>query len=167
MKRYVLAIVLMLVGCGVFAHTLSNLAPGYQVLRLNSNEHASTVDFMLLMKTVADSWNEGNARKAADCFAEEAVYMEPPDRQLYIGRRAVYDFFGGANKPNPPMRMKWHHLAFNEQEQVGYGEYTFQMTGRYHGVVTVLVQNGKIAKWREYQYKSDSDWDAFTGRSKF
>ena len=77
---------------------------------------------MLLMNTVADGWNEGNAMKAAACFAEDAVYMEPPDRQLYIGQKAIYEFFGGPNKPVPPMHMKWHHLAFNAREQVGYGE---------------------------------------------
>ena len=143
------------------------VALGYQVLGPNSKEQASTQDFVLLMETVADGWNEGNARRAANCFTEGAVYMEPPDRQFYKGRQAIYDFFGGPTKPNPPMHMKWHHLAFNEQEQIGYGEYTFQMNQRYHGVVTVLVQNGKIAKWREYQYKSDTDWEAFTGKSRF
>ena len=93
--------------------------------------------------------------------------MEPPDRQVYFGRQAVYDFFGGPVKPEPPMQMRWHHLAFNAEEEIGYGEYTFQMNNRYHGVVTVLLRNGKIAKWREYQYKSDLDWVTFTGRSKF
>ena len=25
------------------------------------------------------------------------------------------------------MKMTWHHLAFDEESQVGFGEYTFQM----------------------------------------
>jgi len=119
------------------------------------------------MTTVSASWNEGRAGRAADCFTEDAVYLEPPDHQVYIGRRAIYDFFGGPKKSVIPMHMKWHHLAFNEREQVGFGEYTFQMNNRYHGIVTVLVQGGKIAKWREYQYKSDSDWETFAGKSTF
>lgn len=90
-------------------------------------------EFFALMKTVSDGWNEGNARKAADCFAENAVYMEPPDRQVYRGRKAIYEFFGGPNRPEPPLQMKWHHLAFNSNEHVGYGEYTFQGPRRYHG----------------------------------
>ena len=135
--------------------------------RPDSKRGTSEQDFILLMKTVADGWNEGNARKAADCFAEDAVYIEPPDRQLYVGRQAIYEFFGGPIKPDPPMHMYWHHLAFDKQEQVGYGEYTFQMNRRYHGIVTVLIRNGKIAKWREYQYQSDADWETFTGKSTF
>jgi len=124
-------------------------------------------DFVLLMETVSAGWNEGNARKAADCFADDAVYMEPPDHQLYIGKAAIYEFFGGPNKPDPPMHMQWHHLAFNEKQQIGYGEFTFQMNHRYHGIVTVHIQGGKIAKWREYEYQSDLDWRAFAGKSEF
>jgi hypothetical protein len=39
----------------------------------------STKEFEKLMQTVAQGWNEGNARKAADCFHENAVYVEPPE----------------------------------------------------------------------------------------
>jgi hypothetical protein len=31
--------------------------------------------FEKLMQGVAEGWNENNARKAADCFAEDAVYL--------------------------------------------------------------------------------------------
>jgi hypothetical protein len=123
--------------------------------------------FITLMRTIAEAWNEGNARKAADCFADNAVYLEPPDRQVYVGKEAIYAFFGGPTKPNPPMHMQWHRLAFNEREQVGFGEYTFQMNRRYHGIVTVQIDGGKIVKWREYQYQSNLDWAAFAGKSEF
>jgi hypothetical protein len=127
----------------------------------------SEIQFITLMRTMAEAWNEGNARKAADCFADNAVYLEPPDRQVYVGKEAIYAFFGGPTKPNPPMHMQWHHLAFNEREQVGFGEYTFQMNRRYHGIVTVQIDGGKIVKWREYQYQSNLDWAAFAGKSEF
>jgi hypothetical protein len=61
------------------------------------------------------------------------------------------------------MQMKWHHLAFNAQEQVGYGEYTFKGNHQYHGIVTVVIKAGKIFRWREYQYQSDTAWDDFVG----
>jgi hypothetical protein len=127
----------------------------------------SETQFITLMRTMAEAWNEGNARKAADCFADNAVYLEPPDRQVYVGKEAIYAFFGGPTKPNPPMHMQWHHLAFNEREQVGFGEYTFQMNRRYHGIVTVQIDGGKIVKWREYQYQSNLDWAAFAGKREF
>jgi hypothetical protein len=124
-------------------------------------------EFRTLMNTVAAGWNEGNSRKAADCFTDDALYLEPPDRQFYAGRPALYEFFGGATKPEPPMKMTWHHLAFDEASQVGFGEYTFQMNRRYHGIVVVKIRGGRIANWREYQYESKLDWKDFVAKSPF
>ena len=72
----------------------------------------TAVQFKNLMRTVAAGWNEGDAKKAADCYSEDAIYTEPPDRQVYVGRQALYEFFGGDKKPDPPMKMTWHHLSF-------------------------------------------------------
>ncbi|HSK87565.1 MAG TPA: nuclear transport factor 2 family protein [Anaerolineales bacterium] len=119
------------------------------------------------MQTVADGWNEGDARKAADCFSEDAIYLEPPDKQLYHGRAELYEFFGGEGGTDTPMKMTWHHLAFNEEEQIGFGEYTFQLHGRYHGIVVVNVEAGLIRHWREYQYRSELDWEEFTSHNPF
>jgi hypothetical protein len=85
----------------------------------------ATAQFKSLMRTIADGWNEGNAKKAADCYTEDALYTEPPDKQVHVGRKALYEFFGGDKKPDPPMKMTWHHLAFDEESQTGFGEYTF------------------------------------------
>jgi hypothetical protein len=120
-----------------------------------------------LMQTVADGWNEGNAHKAADCFSEDAIYIEPPEKQLYHGRAELYEFFGGNNGTDMPMKMTWHHLAFNEENQVGRGEYTFQMHGRYHGIVVVKIEAGLIKQWREYQYRSELSWEEFTSQNPF
>jgi ketosteroid isomerase-like protein len=121
------------------------------------------------MGALAAGWNAGDARKAADVFTEDALYLEPPDKQFYAGRPALYEFFGGANtrKPEPPMKMTWHHLAFDEASQVGFGEYTFQMNRRYHGIVVVKIRGGKISNWREYQYESKLDWKEFVAKSPF
>jgi hypothetical protein len=123
--------------------------------------------FEQLMQTVADGWNEGNARKAADCFSQDAVYVEPPDKQLYHGRLELYEFFGGDNGPHRPMNMTWHHLAFNETEQIGFGEYTFEMNRRYHGIVVVKIESGRIKYWREYQYPTELGWESFTKHNPF
>lgn len=123
--------------------------------------------FEKLMKTVAEGWNEGNARKAADCFSMDAIYVEPPDKQIYRGRAELYEFLGGDAGTDLPMYMTWHHLAFNEEEQVGFGEYSFQMHGRYHGIVVVKLESGQIKYWREYQYPADSNWEEFTWHNSF
>ena len=131
------------------------------------NKQITTDDFRQLMNNVAEAWNNGNARNAAACFTDDAVYIEPPDKQVYIGQQALYEFFGGDEPPEPPMKMTWHHLAFDEANQVGFGEYTFQMINRYHGIVIVKIVEGKINNWREYQYKSDLSWPDFAGESLF
>ena len=124
-------------------------------------------EFKDMLETIAAAWGRGDARTAADCFAEEAVYSEPPDRQLYRLRSELYDFFGGNEDPPPPMQMTWHHVVFDEDEQVGAGEYTFQGRNRYHGAVLIRIADGKIANWREYQYRSELDWDEFVGLNRF
>jgi hypothetical protein len=136
----------------------------------------STAEFDQLMQTIADGWNEGNARtpalaggarEAADCFSEDAIYVEPPDKQLYRSRAELYEFFGGDNDMDLPMKMTWHHLAFSEEDQIGFGEYTFEMNGRYHGIVVVKIEAGLIKHWREYQYQTGLNWEEFTSQNPF
>ena len=142
------------------------------VSKLTANEGSKTMkittaEFANLLRTIAEAWNQGDAKKAADCYTEDAIYTEPPDKQMYIGRKALYEFFGGDQKPAPPMKMTWHHLAFDEGKQIGFGEYTFEGNNRYHGIVIVKIRAGKISNWREYQYKSALEWEVFLGKNKF
>jgi SnoaL-like domain len=127
----------------------------------------ATAQFEILMQTLADGWKEGNAQKAADCFTENAVYSEPPDKQFYRGRAALFKFFGGNEGRKRAMKMTWHHLVFNEQTQIGAGEFTFEYGGTVHGVAMVKIENGKIGNWREYWYESPLDWEKFTRSNPF
>jgi hypothetical protein len=124
-------------------------------------------EFETLMQTVASGWSEGNARKAADCFAKDAIYTEPPDKQVYKGRDALFQFFGGEEGRKSAMKMIWHHLMFNETKQVGSGEFTFEYGGKVHGMVIVKIVDGKIKNWREYWYESNLTWEKFIGENKF
>jgi hypothetical protein len=90
-----------------------------------------------------------------------------PRRQFYKGRAALFEFFGGGRRVEPPMQMTWHHLVFDETTQVGAGEYTFRMNNQYHGVVMVKVSRGRIANWREYQYQSPLKWDELVNENAF
>ncbi len=123
--------------------------------------------FRRLMETLAAGWTEGDSRKAADCFTEDAVYVEPPDKQVYRGRQELYEFFGGGAGRNEPMRMTWHHLVFDEQSQIGAGEFTFEYGGAVHGMVIVRLRDGRIANWREYWYESPLAWEEFTRQNPF
>lgn len=124
--------------------------------------------FKQLLSKVAEGWNTGDAKAAADCFSNDAVYIEPPDQQLYEGRDELYEFFGGDEGRADPMQMTWHHLVFDEAKQIGTGEYTFAYKGRLsHGIVIVQISSGKIRRWREYQYRSRTKWIDFIGKSAF
>ena len=130
-------------------------------------QNITAVKFQTLMQTVADGWSEGNARKAADCFTKDAIYTEPPDKQLYKGREALFKFFGGNEGRKLQMKMTWHYLIFDELKQIGAGEFTFEYGGKVHGMVIVKITNGKINNWREYWYESNLDWQKFIGENKF
>jgi hypothetical protein len=127
----------------------------------------NTAQFEIVMKTLAEGWNEGNAQKAADCFTENAVYSEPPEKQLYRGRAALFKFFGGSEGRKSAMKMIWHHLVFNERTQIGAGQFTFDYGETVHGVAMVKIENGKISNWREYWYESPLDWEKFTRSNPF
>jgi len=128
----------------------------------------SSLQFNQLLSTVAEGWNTGDAKAASDCFSEDAVYTEPPNQQLYKGRRELYEFFGGDEGRSDPMKMTWHYLIFDEATQIGTAEYTFAYKGKLsHGIVIVQISEGKIRRWREYQYRSTSEWVDFIGESRF
>ena len=124
-------------------------------------------DFEALMGRIADGWNRNDARQAADCFATDAVYEEPPGKQLYRGREGLFGFFGGNEATPPKMSMTWHHLVFDEKRQIGAGEYTFEGNRRYHGIVIVRLRDGRVDRWREYQAQSDMKWEDFVTATRF
>jgi hypothetical protein len=46
------------------------------------------------MKQLADAWNKGDARVAADLFAQDALYSSPPDSRIREGRQGLFEWFG-------------------------------------------------------------------------
>jgi SnoaL-like domain len=121
--------------------------------------------FRAMLQRIADAWNAGDTHTALACFASDARYTEPPDTQHYAGRDELYDFFGGEHPP--PMSMSWHTIVFDPELQTGAAEYTYTGTNTYHGVVVIKLRDDLIANWREYQHRSDLDWDAFTALNRF
>ncbi len=119
------------------------------------------------MNELADAWNTNDARRAVNLFTDDAVYSAPPDGRVRRGREELFRFFGGPSGRPRPMRMEWHHLVFDEESQIGAGEYTFTYEVRTHGAVMVRVVKGKIANWREYEEASSLDWQEFMGPNRF
>lgn len=124
-------------------------------------------EFIELLQRLADGWNNGNAKQASECFTPDALYTEPPDKQYYSGREALYKFFGGDNGRPGQMQMTWHHSVFDEENQIGAGEFTFTYGDTVHGVTMIKVLDGLISNWREYWYASPLAWEAFTEKNSF
>jgi ketosteroid isomerase-like protein len=127
-----------------------------------SSDQFNEQDFSRLMDRVAKAWMTQDTNAALDCFASDAVYMQPPDEQLYIGHGQLRPFFG-ALKPGTVMTI--HHTFFDNQKQMGAAEFTFgnaQSGKGVTGVAVVTVHDGKIKTWREYFIKGPLDFDDFT-----
>jgi ketosteroid isomerase-like protein len=133
----------------------------------DSRKALTPAEFRDHMKQLADAWNKGDARVAADLFAQDALYSSPPNSRIHEGRQELFEWFGGAHGRPKPMRMVWHHLVFDEEQQIGAGEYTFTYGMRTHGMVLIRFRDRKIANWREYEIESPLDWDVMVGKNNF
>ena len=134
----------------------------------NLSSKINNYEFKEILMSVSNGWKRNDARTAANSFTLDAVYIEPPNQQLYQGRKEIFEFFGGEFGRKNPMSMTWHHIVFDQKDQIGMGEYTFEYNGRLsHGIVIIQISEGKIRRWREYQYRSKSQWEHFVGPSQF
>ncbi len=155
MRALVAAMLLVTTGCGALR---SSSQPGGRL---------DQAGFQKLMGTLTDGWNTNNARQAADCFTEDAMFSSLPNPELRKGRQTLFQYFGGPTGRPKTMSILWHHLVFNPETQIGAGEYTFTYQVRTHGMAIVRIVNGKIANWREYEVESRLNWEEMVGENRF
>jgi ketosteroid isomerase-like protein len=120
--------------------------------------------FADLMERLARAWEDLDSEAALRCFTEDAVYMEPPDMQLFQGWRELGPYFAALRRGT---FMRFHQLWFDEDRQTGAGEYSFGTAGWHsadHGVAVIEIRNGLISSWREYQRKGPASFQEFAGR---
>jgi hypothetical protein len=118
--------------------------------------------FRELLERLAQAWSTQDTELGLSCFAEDAVYTEPPDIQLYVGHDQLRPYFAALT---PGTFMRFHTIAFDEGAQRGAGEYSFgdeRSETADHGVAIVEVDGERIRAWREYQRKGPASFDAFT-----
>lgn len=116
------------------------------------------------MEQLARGWETQDTDLALACFTTDAYYSEPPDIQVYVGHEQLRPYFA-ALKPGTIMRFE--SLWFDEEKQMGAGEYTFGSEGQAiadHGVAVVELKDGLIAVWREYQRKGPTEFGKFIAR---
>ena len=64
----------------------------------------SSALFRTVMQTVAEGWNRGDARLAASCFAENAVYSGPPSPPHIADTRLCTNI----SEEQPAVSMRWN-----------------------------------------------------------
>lgn len=117
--------------------------------------------FRALVGRLAGAWGLQDTEAGLECFCPDAVYMEPPDIQLYLGHAQLRPYFA-ALQPGTYLRL--HEIWFDAARQTGALEYSFGREGRPtadHGVAVLELRGGRIAFWREYQHKGPSAFADF------
>jgi hypothetical protein len=106
--------------------------------------------FAELMRRVAAAWAAQDTGTAVSCFTPDAIYLQPPDIQLFAGHEQLAAYFGALP---PGMHLDLHHTWFDALDQHGCVEFTFRREGATtadHGTIVVELRDGLIARWREY-----------------
>ncbi len=124
----------------------------------------TSTEFRILLEALADGWRRRDYAAVASHFATDVQYGDPLRYQL-DGRPALEAFF--ADDDGFEQHMAWHFILFDEAQQTGAAEYTYQGTHRYHGVALARVRDGVITHWREYQHTDAKAWEDFAGNTRF
>lgn len=99
--------------------------------------------------------------RALACFTADAVYLEPPDVQLFRGQEELRSYFGALTSGTT---MVLQNTWFDEPSQIGAVEFSFGSTSREtatHGVAVVEIRERLIARWREYHRPGPARFDVF------
>jgi hypothetical protein len=115
-------------------------------------------EFEEMLQALSRGWAERDYEKVASHFAEDVRYSDPT-RYRIASRAELLEFF--RNDEGLEQITVWHNAVFDEERQVGAGEYTYQGTHRYHGAVWIQVRGNLIVRWREYQHVSELEWEEF------
>ncbi|MCC7306707.1 MAG: nuclear transport factor 2 family protein [Acidobacteria bacterium] len=118
----------------------------------------TSAEFVSLLTKLAEGWTKRDYEGIISRFSENVFYADAMN-YAFSGRASLLAFF--RDDDGLEQTCKFHHVVFDERRQLGSAEYTYDGTYRYHGTVWVEIMDGKIASWREYQHRSDKDWEEF------
>ncbi len=124
----------------------------------------TSAEFQALLEALAEGWRRRDYASVADHFALDVQYGDPVRYQL-DGRAALQTFFSADD--GFEQYMSWHLILFDEAQQIGAAEYTYEGTHRYHGAILARVRDGRITHWREYQHTDAKSWREFVGATRF
>lgn len=118
-------------------------------------------DFNSMLEHLANGWTKREYEKVAGHFSEELFYSDSLNYAFH-DNRSLLEFF--RDDEGQPQVCTFHDAIFDESRQCGVAEYTYEGTYRYHGTVWIGLKDDKIESWREYQHKSEKNWEEFWNR---
>jgi len=118
-------------------------------------------EFVRMLADLAHAWSRRDYARAAAAFAPDIQYGDPT-RYGFSDRDALRAFFEADE--GYEQRTVWHHILFDEEQQLGAAEYTYEGTHRYHGLVLIRMAGDLIQGWREYQHIDSRAWEDFIRR---
>lgn len=124
----------------------------------------SNAEFRAMLQSLADGWQRRDYNSVVSHFADNVRYADPL-RYAFENRHDLQAFF--ENDEGLEQSTVWHNVLFDEAQQLGVAEYTYDGTWCYHGTVWIRVQDGKITHWREYQHTDPREWEDFVSGTAF
>jgi hypothetical protein len=117
------------------------------------------VEFVAMLDDLAAAWARRDYVAAANWFATDVRYADPL-RYEFTTRAALLAFY--ETDEGYPQRTVWHTRLFDETQQRGLAEYTYDGTHRYHGAAIIRVVGALVSHWREYQHIDPRPWEDFS-----
>jgi hypothetical protein len=96
--------------------------------------------FTGMLESLADAWRQRDYKSAARWFADDVKYADPV-RYSFRDRLQLQAFFEADE--GYEQRTVWHTIIFDETQQAGAAEYTYNGTHRYHGTGTHQGERGQ------------------------
>ena len=118
-------------------------------------------EFSNLLNRLAADWTNRDYHAVIEHFAKDVYYSDPLN-YAFRDAASLLEFF--RDDDGKPQNCTFHDVVFDEDRRIGAAEYTYEGTFRYHGTVWIELSDDKIARWREYQHRSERDWEEFWDR---
>ncbi len=116
-------------------------------------------DFPLMLEAMAEGWRNREYNIVIEFFADNLFYSDSLNYS-FTNKNDLLRFFKTENEEE----CIFHRSVFDERGQIGAAEYTYNGTNTYHGTVWLKLIDDRIVDWREYQHKSDKNWEMFWQR---
>jgi hypothetical protein len=115
-------------------------------------------NFRVMLDSMAAAWTARDYEKVVSFVTDDLFYSDSLTYS-FSTREELLVFFrddGGFAQD-----CRFHNVIFDQSQQLGAAEYTYQGHFTYYGTVWIALESDLIKSWREYQHTSDKNWSDF------